>query len=71
MAEQAQALKQQRRRAEELALDLEVAQREAKSLKAKATLADHEKAATLEARHSVEASLAEAQQALDEERHRA
>ncbi|WP_292599890.1 hypothetical protein [Mesorhizobium sp.] len=71
MAEQAQALKQQRRRAEELALDLEVAQREAKSLKAKATLADHEKAATLEARHSVEASLAEAQRALDEERHRA
>ncbi|WP_292543361.1 hypothetical protein [Mesorhizobium sp.] len=71
MAEQGQALKQQRRRAEELALDLKVAQREAKSLKAKATLADHEKAATLEARHSVEASLAEAQRALDEERHRA
>ncbi|TIP99262.1 MAG: hypothetical protein E5X60_09765 [Mesorhizobium sp.] len=71
MAEQGQALKQQRRRAEELALDLEVARREAKGLKAKAILADHEKAAMLEARHSVEASLAEAQRALDEERHKA
>ncbi|SIT58441.1 conserved exported hypothetical protein [Mesorhizobium prunaredense] len=71
MAEQAQALKQQRRIAEQLALDLEVAQREVKGLKAKTTLADHEKAATLEARHSVEASLAKAQRALDEERHKA
>ncbi|RWM81841.1 MAG: hypothetical protein EOR81_06155 [Mesorhizobium sp.] len=71
MAEQGQTLKQQRRRAEELALDLEVARREAKGLKAKAILADHEKAAMLEARHSVEASLAEAQRALDEERHKA
>ncbi|SJM29419.1 polysaccharide biosynthesis/export family protein [Mesorhizobium delmotii] len=71
MAEQGQALKQQRRRAEELALDLEVAQREVNGLKAKAILADHEKAAMLEARHSMEASLAEAQRALDEERHKA
>ncbi|CAH2400141.1 polysaccharide biosynthesis/export family protein [Mesorhizobium ventifaucium] len=71
MAEQGQALKQQRRRAEELALDLEVAQREVKGLKAKAILADHEKAAMLEARHSMEASVAEAQRALDEERHKA
>ncbi|RWP25494.1 MAG: hypothetical protein EOR01_01100 [Mesorhizobium sp.] len=71
MAEQAQALKQQRRRAEELALDLEVAQSQVKGLKAKATLADHEKAAMLEARHSMAASVAEAQRALDEERHKA
>ncbi len=71
MAEQGQALNQQRRRAEELALDLEVAQREVKGLKAKAILADHEKAARLEARHSMEASVAEAQRALDEERHKA
>ncbi|WP_287251923.1 polysaccharide biosynthesis/export family protein [Mesorhizobium sp.] len=71
MAEQAQALKQQRRRAEELALDLEVAQSRVKGLKAKATLADHEKAAMLEARHSMAASAAEAQRALDEERHKA
>lgn len=69
MAEQAQALKQQRRRAEELAL--EVAQSQVKGLKAKATLADHEKAAMLEARHSMAASAAEAQRALDEERHKA
>lgn len=71
MAEQGQALKQQRRRAEALALDLEVARREAKGLKAKAILADHEKAAMLEARHSAETSVAEAQRALDEERHKA
>ncbi|WP_287232464.1 hypothetical protein [Mesorhizobium sp.] len=71
MAEQAQALKQQRRWAEELALDLEVAQSQVKGLKAKATLADHEKAAMLEARHSMAASVAEAQRALDEERHKA
>lgn len=71
MAEQAQALKQQRRWAEELALDLEVAQSQVKGLKAKATLADHEKAAMLEARHSTAASVAEAQRALDEERHKA
>ncbi|WP_292161418.1 polysaccharide biosynthesis/export family protein [Mesorhizobium sp.] len=71
MAEQGQALKQQRRRAEELALDLEVAQREAKGLKANAILADREKAAMLGARHSMEASLAEAQRALDEERRKA
>ena len=71
MAEQGQALKQQRRRAEELALDLEVAQSQVKGLKAKATLADHEKAAMLEARHSMAASVAEAQRALDEERHKA
>ncbi|WP_189644276.1 polysaccharide biosynthesis/export family protein [Mesorhizobium sp. M9A.F.Ca.ET.002.03.1.2] len=71
MAGQGQALKQQRRRAEELALDLEAAQREAEGLKAKAILADREKAAMLEARHSMEASLAEAQRALDEERHKA
>ncbi|WP_051505578.1 polysaccharide biosynthesis/export family protein [Mesorhizobium sp. WSM2561] len=71
MAEQGQALKQQRRKAGELALDLEVAQSQVKGLKAKATLADHEKAAMLEARHSMAASVAEAQRALDEERHKA
>ncbi|RWO01412.1 MAG: hypothetical protein EOS06_08140 [Mesorhizobium sp.] len=71
MAEQAQALKQQRGWAEELTLDLEVAQSQVKGLKAKATLADHEKAAMLEARHSMAVSVAEAQRALDEERHKA
>ncbi|CAH2401579.1 polysaccharide biosynthesis/export family protein [Mesorhizobium escarrei] len=71
MAEQGQALKQQRRRAEELALDLEVAERQIKGLKAKVTLANHEKAAMLESRHSIEASVAEAQRTLDEERHKA
>lgn len=71
MAGQGQALKEQRRRAEGLALDLEVAQRETKGLKANAILADREKAAVLEARRSMEASLAEARRALDEERHKA
>ncbi|GLS41202.1 hypothetical protein GCM10010869_67990 [Mesorhizobium tianshanense] len=71
MAGQGQALKEQRRRVEGLALDLEVAHRETKGLKAKAILADHEKAAMLEARRSMEASLAEARRALDEERHKA
>ncbi|WP_287288398.1 polysaccharide biosynthesis/export family protein [Mesorhizobium sp.] len=70
MAEQGQALKKQRRRAEELALDLEVAQSQVKGLKAKAILADHENATMLEARHSMAASVAEAQRALDEERHK-
>ncbi|WP_292527722.1 polysaccharide biosynthesis/export family protein [Mesorhizobium sp.] len=71
MAEQGQALKQQRRRAEELALDLEVARREVEDLKAKAVFADLEKAAMLAARRSMEASVAEAQRTLDEERHKA
>lgn len=71
MAGQGQALKEQRRRAEGLALDLEVAQRGTKGLKANAILADREKAAILEARRSMEASLAEARRALDEERHKA
>ncbi|WP_292592959.1 polysaccharide biosynthesis/export family protein [Mesorhizobium sp.] len=71
MAEQGQALKQQRRRAEELALDLEVARREVEDLKAKAVFADLERAAMLAARRSMEASVAEAQRTLDEERHKA
>ncbi|WP_292480345.1 hypothetical protein [Mesorhizobium sp.] len=71
MAEQGQALKEQRRRAEELALDLEVARREVEDLKAKAVFADREKAAMLAARRTIETSMAEARRALDEQRHKA
>ncbi|MFC3322711.1 hypothetical protein [Mesorhizobium cantuariense] len=64
VAEQGRALEEQRqKRAEALTLDLEAAQRAIEGFKAKDILAD-------EARHSMEASLAEANRALDDERHK-
>jgi len=64
------ARKEQRQRAEGLARDLMLAQREVESMKAKAILAMRERAAMHSARHSAEAALAEARRAVDEERHK-
>jgi len=62
-AKQGQALKEASQRDEALTLDLDAARRVIKGLQAKAVLSD-------EARHSMADSLAQANRALDEERHR-
>lgn len=65
---QGRALEEQKQRAELLARDLAMAQREVESLQAKAVLAVREKAAALGAHQAAEASLSGARRALDEER---
>jgi hypothetical protein len=70
MAKQERAFEEQRQKAEGLARDLTLVQREVESLNAKAVLAAHEKAAAFRARHTAQASVAEARRALDEERHK-
>lgn len=65
---QGQALEEQKQRAERLAQDLAMAQREVESLQAKAALAIREKAAALGAHQAAEASLSGARRALDQER---
>jgi hypothetical protein len=70
VAKQAQALKEQQRTDEALALDLETAQRVIESFRAEASLWNSEKAAMLGAHPSVVASQAAAKRALDDERHK-
>jgi chromosome segregation ATPase len=69
-AEQKHLREEQQQRAEGLAGDLRLAQRQVESLKAKEVLAMRESAAVRRARHAAEAALAEARRALDEERHK-
>ncbi|MER8833353.1 hypothetical protein [Mesorhizobium sp. M0909] len=70
VAQQAQALKEQQRTDEALALDLETAQRVIESYRAEASLWDSEQAAALGAHPSMEASQLAAKRALDDERHK-
>jgi protein involved in polysaccharide export with SLBB domain len=63
-----QALEEQRQRAQRLARDLTMAQREIASSKANAMLSIRARAAALRARHAAEAALVEERRALDEER---
>ncbi|MER9923990.1 hypothetical protein NKJ84_13730 [Mesorhizobium sp. M0048] len=70
VAQQAQALKEQQRTDEALALDLETAQRVIESYRAEASLWNSEKAAALGAHPSMEASQLAAKRALDDERHK-
>ncbi|MER8882871.1 hypothetical protein [Mesorhizobium sp. M0816] len=70
VAQQAQALKEQQRTDEALALDLETAQRVIESYRAEASLWNSEKAATLGAHPSMEVSQLAAKRALDDERHK-
>ncbi|RWA60911.1 polysaccharide biosynthesis/export family protein [Mesorhizobium sp.] len=65
---QGRAFEERQKRAERLAGDLELAQREVESLQEKAVLANRERAAALGAQQAAEASLAAARRALDEER---
>lgn len=69
-AEQKRLREEQQQRAEGLARDLRLAQREVDSLTAKAGVAMRESAAVHRARHAAEAALVEARRALDEERHK-
>ncbi|MER8725719.1 hypothetical protein [Mesorhizobium sp. M0213] len=70
VAQQAQALKEQQRTDEALALDLETAQRVIESYRAEASLWNSEQAAALGAHPSMEASQLAAKRALDDERHK-
>ena len=65
---QARALEEQRQRAERLALDLVLAQRQVEGLKTEAAIAVRAQAATLAAHHALEATLADTTRALEEER---
>ncbi|MER9796143.1 hypothetical protein NKJ36_03140 [Mesorhizobium sp. M0142] len=70
VAQQAQALNEQQRTDEALALDLEAAQRVIESYRAEASLWNSEKAAAPGAHPSMDASQLAAKRALDEERHK-
>ena len=70
-AEQGRALEEQRRRAERLARDLTLAQREVEGMKAQAILSDRKNGDAGLVRKAAEGALAKARQALVEERHRA
>ncbi|MER8367535.1 hypothetical protein [Mesorhizobium sp. M0306] len=70
VAQQAQALNEQQRTDEALALDLETAQRVIESYRAEASLWNSEKAAALGAHPSMEASQLAAKRTLDDERHK-
>ncbi|MER8392582.1 hypothetical protein NKH10_11815 [Mesorhizobium sp. M1340] len=69
-AQQAQALKEQQRTDEALALDLDTAQRVIESYRAEASLWNSEQATALGAHPSMEASQLAAKRALDDERHK-
>ena len=64
-------MEEQRRRAEGLAHDLTLAQRELEGIKAQAVLADRKNSAVGIARHAAEVALTEARKVLGEERNRA
>ncbi|MER9025343.1 hypothetical protein NKI01_22590 [Mesorhizobium sp. M0815] len=70
VAQQAQALNEQQRTDEALALDLEAAQRVIESYRAEASLWNSEKAAALGAHPSMDASQLAAKRTLDDERHK-
>ncbi|HET9536800.1 MAG TPA: hypothetical protein VFP43_15905 [Mesorhizobium sp.] len=70
-AEQGRALEEQRRRAERLARDLTLAQREVEGMKAQAILSDRKNGDAGLVRNAAEGARAKARQALVEERHRA
>jgi hypothetical protein len=68
--EQNRTLEEQRQRAEGLARDLTLAQREVESMRAQTALAIRERAAAHSARDAADAALADARRALDKEQHK-